>query len=488
MSAPKPGVAKESLDVTRGVFFMMIYRVIFLSAMMLGCGPRSANPPADKSSLAELSASDVKVMFHPVDPTLDAVAAEIGRARANIDIAMYSMDVSDESPVIKAFKDHAFQEKLKAGSMRVRLIFEGYGSDEDNEARSKALENLGIDVRWFSGGRKVHHKFAVIDSDSNHAALVTGSANWSLGSMRNYDEAWIFVHNRPAFAALFQNEFNKLWTLSDEFGETRFPSPVAAVAGDSEGGLDAVFNTANYEIKNGRMLVIEPKVWSMTRAIVAAIDGAEKTLDISTTRIVLRPVYNAILRAAARGVKVSILVNQDQYAPLSMRRGKVLSPCENEFQESCSTNVDFPWFLDSLDYPGKENVTVRIKFFSLNTRVTLAKQMHSKYLVADGKRVLSGSFNWSTSSEYNHFENIVSLDGDVHGEALARFMANHKHVVSQGRTEYQPFVRRVEDAIKNGEKTDCAFAPMALSFGEIDYLLDSGRRAGNKPFKEACKQ
>jgi phosphatidylserine/phosphatidylglycerophosphate/cardiolipin synthase-like enzyme len=120
-------------------------------------------------------------MFHPVDPTLDAVAAEIGRARANIDIAMYSMDVSDESPVIKAFKDHAFQEKLKAGSMRVRLIFEGYGSDEDNEARSKALENLGIDVRWFSGGRKVHHKFAVIDSDSNHAALVTGSANWSLG-------------------------------------------------------------------------------------------------------------------------------------------------------------------------------------------------------------------------------------------------------------------------------------------------------------------
>jgi hypothetical protein len=67
-------------------------------------------------------------------------------------------------------------------------------------------------------------------------------------------------------------------------------------------------------------------------------------------------------------------------------------------------------------------------------------------------------------------------------------MANHKHVVSQGRNEYQPFVRRVEDAIKNGEKTDCAFAPMALSFGEIDYLLDSGRRAGNKPFKEACKQ
>ncbi len=34
------------------------------------------------------------------------------------------------------------------------MIFEGYGSAAENSAKSKAVEDLGIDVRWFKGGKK----------------------------------------------------------------------------------------------------------------------------------------------------------------------------------------------------------------------------------------------------------------------------------------------------------------------------------------------
>ena len=442
---------------------MRFAKVIFVG-IMVGCMPIRQASQTDNSSLASLSGTGIKAMFHPLDPTLDEIAREILNAKSNIDIAMYSMDVTDENPVMRALASETIQSRLTAGTLKIRVIFEGYGSDEDNKSRSDALEKLGLDVRWFSG-----------------------SANWSLGSMRNYDEAILFARSTPGIAMAFQKEFNTLWGLSDEFGQTKFPDMTGVSDIPIEAGVSAAFNTANFKITGSRMVTIEPKLWTLTRTITQAIDSAKSSIKIASTRIVLRPVYNALLRAAARGVKIEILVNQDEYAPLSIRKKKVLPECASEYTESCSTEVDFPWFLDSLSYPGKENIAVRVKFFSLNTRVTLAKQMHAKYLIIDGVRVSSGSFNWSTSAEYGHIENVVSLDGAYFADAVGQFSKNHDYAYNQGRDNYTPYVSKIETAIKTGVKTDCSFAPMALTFQEIDYLLDSGQRAAGKPFKEACK-
>jgi phosphatidylserine/phosphatidylglycerophosphate/cardiolipin synthase-like enzyme len=460
---------------------------IFLVVLFVGCMPLKQSGIADSSSLKDQTAGDVTVLFHPVDPSLQIISKELQKAHTNIDIAMYSMDVSAESPVIQALSSQEMQDKIKSGSLRIRIIFEGYGSDEDTKSRSEALEKLGVDVRWFSSARKVHHKFAAIDAGSADATVITGSANWSLGSMKNYDEAIIVLREYPGLTMAFQKEFNLLWGLSDEYGATRFSDAHPTADVPIEAGATPWFNTSNFKISANRMTVIEPKLWTLTHVVVNAIDSAKSSIKIASTRIVLRPVYNALLRAAARGIKIDILVNQDEYDVPAMRKNKTLSDCPVEYDEKCSKEVDFPWFLDSLTYPGKENLKVHIKFFSLNPRVTLAKQMHSKYIIVDDVGLASGSFNWSTSAEYNHIENIVGLDGVYFGNVITAFLDNHKRVFSQGRDQYQSYVSRIENAIKTGVKTDCSFYPMALTFNEIDYLLDSGQRAGNKPFKEACK-
>jgi hypothetical protein len=82
---------------------------------------------------------------------------------------------------------------------------------------------------------------------------------------------------------------------------------------------------------------------------------------------------------------------------------------------------------------------------------------------------------------------VVSLDGAYFADAVGQFSQNHDYAYNQGRDNYTPYVSKIETAIKTGVKTDCSFAPMALTFQEIDYLLDSGQRAAGKPFKEACK-
>ena len=469
---------------------MKFLQVLFCSLIAYSCAPRfTSKAPqnfADRSTLQDSGDDNVTAMFHPVDPSLDLIASEILKPHTNIDIAMYSLDTTAASPVMAALSSDLVQSRIRDGALKIRLIFEGYATLADATARSQALENVHVDVRWFSSARKVHHKFATMDSSSDDATLITGSANWSLSSMNNYDEAILVTHGKPGIATAFQKEFNLLWTMSTEFGETINSDAFPAGEDSVEAGISVAFNSANYTTETGRLTMIMPKAWTLTHAIVDEIDNAQTSLDIATTRIVLRPVYNAILRAAARGVEINILVNQDEYELPNSRIGLELPACPDEFETSCSVGTAFPWFLTSLAYPGKENVSVRVKFFSLNTHVTLAKQMHAKYLIADGLRVASGSFNWSASSEYEHMENVVKIDGAVFQSVVAKFLRNHANIFAQGRDQYQPYVSRIEAAIVSGGQTDCKFAPMALTFQEIDYLLASGQRAANKPFKDAC--
>jgi phosphatidylserine/phosphatidylglycerophosphate/cardiolipin synthase-like enzyme len=441
---------------------------------------------ADTATLKDVRDDDVTAIFHPVDPSLEIIASEILKPHTNIDIAMYSLDTSPTNPVMTALASEAIQSRIADGTLKIRLIFEGYGTAADATARSQSLENVNVDVRWFSSARKVHHKFATIDSASENATLITGSANWSLGSMNNYDEAIVVMHHKPGIATAFQKEFNLLWALSTEFGEGFNSEPAPVGETSVEAGLSVAFNSANYSVAGDHLETITPKVWTLTHFIVDEIDHAQSSLEIATTRIVLRPIYNAILKAAARGVKVNILVNQDQYELPNNRMPLTIPECSDEYEPECSVSALYPWFLTSQDYPGKENVTVRVKFFSLNTHVTLAKQMHAKYLIADSQHIMSGSFNWSAASEYQNIENVVKIEGAQFPNVMAKFSKNHANIFSQGRDQYQPYVTGIERAIVTGVKIDCKFAPMALTFQEIDFLLDSGQRAGNKPFKNAC--
>ena len=122
------------------------------------------------------------------------------------------------------------------------------------------------------------------------------------------------------------------------------------------------------------------------------------------------------------------------------------------------------------DYEGKENVEVRYKYFDLRSEQYLREQMHSKYMIVDGKEVLTGSFNWSISSEYNHIENLVRLDNQDYPEALDEFEKDFDLIWNLNRSIYETTLNTINKDLKESGKTDCSIEAMTLTSSEIDRL------------------
>lgn len=430
----------------------------------------------------------VSVMFHPYDPTLETIANHMKQATDSIDMALYNIDATANNPVIELLNSEEMQRKLKTKKLKVRLIFEGYESKEENQQKMADLEKLGIDVRHLASSRKMHHKYAIIDGNSVRPTLITGSANWSLSSRHNYNENILFFEEERGITLAFQREYELLWNNAKEFGKSRFSNYETINTNDKiETGLGVHFNTDNFEIEDGTVSIDSSKEgYSLTREIVEAIDNANKKVEIATTRLKLRPIYEAIVRAAARGVKIQIIVTMGEFEYKNKRDKMTLPACGDPYNKKCSTSKNFWVYLNRDNYPGHENVDVRIKYFHVKMAAYLNKQMHSKYLIVDDVRVLSGSFNWSYSGEYGHIENIVDIDGSHYPEVVSQFNGDFDRLWEKNRHEYQGLIHRLEEAVKTSTKTECDFEPITMDIEQVDYMLETGNRF-NKALSKVCE-
>lgn len=428
----------------------------------------------------------VEVLFHPYDPSLSLIAEHLGQAKQTIDIAMYNMDTTEQSPIISLLSSDFMQSKIRSGELQVRLIFQGYEDPEKLSDKKTAMENLGVDVRHLAIGAKMHHKFAVIDGFTNVPTLVTGSANWSLSSRDNYNENILLIENKPGLAHKFQEQFQFLWDHSKDYGSDFNFKSLPLLNSEIENGFKVFFNTDNFVfVGNNRYFKSNENEFVLTKQVVRAIDAAKGSIKVASTRIKLRPIYNALVRAAQRGVKIEIVVTMEQYEFQDVRSRKKIYSCQNEYNKKCSTSKNFSIFLSRKDFQGSENIDLRVKYFNINKAAHLSKQMHSKYIIIDDQ-IITGSFNWSYSSEYNHIENIVKIDGIQYPDVLEKFEIDFKRLWDLNRDTYSDLVSYFERAAVEDKKVDCAFDPITLNFSEIDYLLNSGQRF-NKSLIGVCK-
>ncbi len=432
--------------------------------------------------------ASVKTLFHPYDPTLNEIANYILNAEESVDLALYNIDTAKTNPVIQAISSTEIQERIKSQNLNIRIIFEGYSTKEKNHQKMEKLEALGIDARYLGMSRKMHHKFATIDARLQKPVLITGSANWSLSSRRNYNENILYFENKPGITAAFQNQFDLLWSKAKEFGRAGKEQKSGFLNTNVEKGFSVFFNTENLKVtKRGFSKDSKKEGYVLTRQIVNLINNANSSIEIATTRIKLRPIYEALKSAAARGVKIDVLVTMGEYSPSYFRKRSKMKECTDIYVDKCSTSQNFSIFLQREDFPGKENVNVRIKYFDLRKDLYLQKQMHSKYLITDNNTLITGSFNWSVSAEYNHFENIILVEGQENPEILESFNNDFDRMWSMNREKLEEFTANLEDKVSKKEKINCGFEPMALSFKEIDYLLNTGRRVKSISPLKLCK-
>lgn len=110
-------------------------------------------------------------------------------------------------------------------------------------------------------------------------------------------------------------------------------------------------------------------------AIIQYIDSSTSDICIAVAWFTHRELFQAILRALDRKVRVSAIIIDD-----IINRGP--------------NGLDFTPFLE-------KGGTIRF----MNTRNLL---MHNKFCLFDNKLLISGSYNWTYSAEYKNAENIIA--------------------------------------------------------------------------------
>lgn len=418
------------------------------------------------------SEAKIDVLFHPIDPTLNRIADLILQKPSQIQIAMYNIDTTEKNPVVAALMDSEIQKLIQQKKMQVVMIFEGYGTPEENNQKMSEIEALGVDVRSLKSGKKVHHKYALFHFHGQNPVLVTGSANWSLTSFKNYNENILFIEDEDQLIRKFSSEFQLLWNNSEEFGQTFEHQLIFFSQIEDTQSTSAWFTSNNFLFNNGQVKANnKSEGYTITREIVKSIDQARHSLKIATTRLKLRPIYEALLRAAQRGVKIQLVVSMDEY---ERNHAKLEVPdCSDSYAKACSSGVSFTSFLDRDYFEGHENIEVRIKFYSLHLASYITYQMHNKYMVVDDQKVLTGSFNWSYSSEYEHIENIVSFDRSSNtDQAVDLFLRNFDMIWDLNRNNYSDLI----ESYQNQSTVKCSFAPMTLKIFEIDQLIKTAGR------------
>jgi len=140
-------------------------------------------------------------------------------------------------------------------------------------------------------------------------------------------------------------------------------------------------------------------------SLIGAIDRTEKTLFLAIYDLKLSEVADAILRAKARGVLISLIYDEGHTKPAVPGAGS--GPSE-EYLALVAAGI--PTRL--LKGGGSFGI------------------MHHKYAVFDGELLMTGSFNWTRPADEKHFENAVFKTDPA---LIAGFMKNWKWMWALGR-------------------------------------------------------
>jgi phosphatidylserine/phosphatidylglycerophosphate/cardiolipin synthase-like enzyme len=423
---------------------------------------------------------DVNFSPKPAAQSHNARIAQLIRtAQHSLDIAIYSY--SDAG--IAA----ALQDRINAG-VEIRFIFETANEDRkltDPTARANSksgrLEAMGIDVRYVN--QTMHHKLLIVDgprddaSRVNSTKLVMGSANWSSTAATSFDENTVFIEGSAELAAAYQHEFDILWKGSRDFVGPAPAQPwsTAEISVDDvpdDEGVEALFTSDNFTPTgtDGTTWRVDRSKMAVTDAWNAGIDRATDSIHIAATHIRLRPYVDKLIAKKQADPSIDIKVYLDQQEYISPSGDSIqkteLDAClaaattETQTRDCLYNNYLFSKALVDA------GIDVSFKSYAYRWDHSYAAQMHSKYMVVDGKELFTGSWNHSMNSEQSTFENSLRVFGAQHSALVGAFEQNFTAMWDQDRG----LLAGLRTKIETDQTIPIVYPPMALTYEEFGDL------------------
>lgn len=360
---------------------------IFAGALLSSCGdtrlqavPESPSPVTSEAFAATMAAvgrspwregNDISTHLNG-DGFFPVMLQAIGRAEKSITFESF---VNKRSTPVRQFS-HAFADRARAG-VKVHLVLDAYGSRHFGEPSLRLMREAGVEIELYSPFRllrpvrynhRTHRRILIVDGEVGF----TGGAGWTerwTGNARS-PEDWRDTQYelRGPVVRDLQHCFNDNWqelTGRALTGADYFP-PIPRA-----GGLTAQHVTGS-PLKSGD---------TIGSTYLLAINAARESILIEHSYFIPpKPISEALLRAARRGVAIEIIV-----------------PGEH---------TDMPIDRNAASRGHRDLLEAGVRMHEF-----LPTMMHGKLLVVDGAFAAVGSANLDGRSFFINDENNLHVLG-----------------------------------------------------------------------------
>ena len=169
-------------------------------------GPRA--PSTVNTQWAILDGTAIQVLFSAEDHAINKLIALVNDADTNIRFLAFSFT---DYPLAKAMIDRA------VAGVDVRGVYETFGSNGTG-SELKTFLCAHVPVRQDGNSSFLHDKIIIIDN----SIVVAGSLNYS-SSADDANEENVVILDNPEIAALYLQEFDKLWNQAHDVPANTFP-------------------------------------------------------------------------------------------------------------------------------------------------------------------------------------------------------------------------------------------------------------------------
>ena len=329
-----------------------------------------------------VTAGDSYEVLQNGDAVFPAMLAEIAAARSRISFESFIYaDGTVSNDFTKAFADAARR------GVTVRIVLDSFGASELPAASVRALEQAGVQVRWFNPlhpwrieetNYRTHRKILVVDGDVGFTGGMSLADHWR-GDARTPDE-WRDTQFRVRGPAVRELEaaFYENWLEAG--GETAPALDPPMPPRDTGARSITLWSSASGGSSN------------VKRLYLLSIAGARRTIDIQSPYFVLDESTRwALDQARARGVRVRLLTESDRTDARSVKDAS-----RDEYQALLDRGYIIYEYQPTM--------------------------MHVKVMVVDNHWSLFGSANFDNRSfELNEEQTSAVADADLARTLVAAF-------------------------------------------------------------------
>lgn len=359
-------------------------------------------------AVAQIRADEIELVESvPVQTDLDMVELRntpevwlemINGAQRSLDIETFYFSARSGEPLddilaaIRAAADRGVQ---------VRIISEKKFHNTYPEPLNSLDKAEGIDVKIIDFGKiaggVMHAKYFIVDEEQ----MFLGSQNFDWRSLKHIHELGIRIKN-DKIVSTFLEVFNADWFLAENesanwngFGSSAISTPLSLDPGDRTIPVVPVYSP--------RTFIPDSALWDEPK-IISLMDSARSRICIqllSYSTVSYGGEYyanldNALRRAAARGVRVQMILSD-----WSKRK----------------PGIDY---LKSLTIV--PNIEIRLSTIpAMEEHIPYARVDHCKYLLVDDQRFWIGTSNWSKSYFYNGRNIGLIVDDEIMANQVVRF-------------------------------------------------------------------